>query len=121
MDFWNVFVCFVSLFCIIMGIIVHYGKHNEFIFRFHVLTDEQKGKISRLYQCLLFGISFLWLGGLFVLHYYNIYHYSDRYFSIVMAFFCFSSVFWGLYNSWLIEKANYKRYNENRRVATKKR
>ena len=109
MDFLFGFVCIASFCCIIFGIIIHYGKYNNMLFRFDILSDVQKKRISRRYQILLFGISCLWLGGLFVFYHYDIYHYFVRYFLFTICLFSFLSAFLGLYTSWIIEKAQKKK------------
>jgi hypothetical protein len=108
MNFFDVFAFIASFCCIIFGIIIHHGKYNDMLFRFNILSDVQKKRISRRYQSLLFGISCFLLGGLFVFHYYNIYQNFEKYCLIIISLFCFWSVFLGLQTSWIIEKARKK-------------
>jgi len=108
MNFLDIFVCVVSLCFIFLGMIIRYGKYNDWLLRFNVLSDEQKKRISRMYQTFLFSTSCLLLGGLFIFHYYNIYHYFGRYIMIIFSLFCFCNVFLGLHTSSIIEKKKNK-------------
>ena len=108
MYFFDILACIGSFCCMILGIIINYGKYNNTLFRFKILSDAQKNRISRRYQSLLFGISCFWLGGLFVFHYCNIYHNFGRYFLIILILFCLCNVFLGLHTSWIIEKEQKK-------------
>ena len=108
MDFLDIFACIASLCCIILGIIIRYGKYNDLLFRFGILSNEQKTKISRMYQSLFLGISFLWLAGLFAFRYFDIYQYYWRYTLITISILCFSSVILSLHTSLQIEKAQKK-------------
>jgi len=109
MNFFDIFACVASLCCIFSGIIIHYGKYNDLLFGFSILSDEQKKRISRRYQTFLFSISCFLLGGLFIFHYSNAYRYFDRYVLIILSLLCFCNVFLGLHTSWIIEKTKKKK------------
>ena len=97
-------IIIISLLCIILGILVHYGKCYNLIAGYNTLPREQKMKItqeqltkaSRALKNMFLGMGVTWLIGYFTFYYFNLLQYFPYFWFITFTIWCILIIKWSI-------------------------